>query len=54
MYTITNDQLKLVKKALTLLEAKLGGSSTIAELEISVEAFNAYDDIIDNQEISND
>ena len=54
MYTITNDQLKLIKQALTLLETKLKGEHTIAELETLVEAFNSYDDIIDNQEVSND
>lgn len=54
MYTITKDQLKLIKQALTLLEAKLEGPHTIVELETLVEAFNAYDDIIDNQEVSND
>jgi len=54
MYTITNDQLKLIKKALTLLEAKLEGPHTIVELETLVEAFNSYDDVIDNQEVSND
>ena len=54
MYTITNDQLKLIKKALTLLEDKLDFPHTIVELETLVEAFNAYDDIIDNQEVSND
>jgi hypothetical protein len=54
MYTITNDQLKLIKQALTLLEAKLEGPHTIVELETLVEAFNSYDDVIDNQEISND
>jgi hypothetical protein len=54
MFTITNDQLKLIKRALTLLEAKLKGNHTIDELETIVEAFNSYDDIIDNQEVSND
>ena len=54
MHTITNEQLKLIKQALTLLEAKLAGPHTIVEFETLVEAFNAYDDIIDNQEVSND
>ena len=54
MYTITNDQLKLIKQALTLLEEKLKGPHTIVELETLVEAFNSYDDVIDNQEVSND
>ncbi len=53
MYTITNDQLKLIKQALTLLEAKLEGNHTSIELETIVEAFNAYDDVIDNQEVNN-
>jgi len=52
MYTITNNQLKLIKKALTLLEDKLDFPHTIVELETLVEAFNAYDDIIDDQEVS--
>ena len=51
MYTITSDQLKLIKQALTLLEAKLKGNHTIDEFETLVEAFNSYDDVIDNQEI---
>lgn len=54
MYTITNNQLKLIKQALTLLEAKLEGPHTIVELETLVEAFNSYDDVIDNQEVTND
>ena len=54
MYTITNDQLKLIKRALTLLEAKLKGEHDINEFETLVEAFNAFDDIIDNQEVIND
>ena len=54
MHTITNDQLKLIKRALTLLEAKLEGNHTSIELETIVEAFNAYDDVIDNQEVTND
>ena len=52
MYTIKNDQLKLIKQALTLLEAKLSGPHTIDEFETLVEAFNAFDDVIDNQEVS--
>ena len=54
MHTITNEQLKLIKRALTLLEAKLKGEHTIDEFETLVEAFNSYDDVIDNQEVSND
>ena len=54
MYTITNNQLKLIKKALTLLETKLKGEHDINEFETLVETFNAFDDIIDNQEVSND
>jgi len=54
MYTITNNQLKLIKKALSLLEDKLDGPHTIVELETLVEAFNSYDDVIDNQEVIND
>ena len=52
MHTITNEQLKLIKQALTLLEAKLKGKHTIDEFETLVEAFNAFDDVIDNQEVS--
>jgi hypothetical protein len=51
MYTITNQQLKLIKKALYLLDIKINTNHTTQELEILVEAFNAYDDVIDNQEI---
>ena len=54
MYTITNDQLKLIKQALNLLEAKLKSEHTIDEFETLVEAFNSYDDVIDNQEVNND
>jgi hypothetical protein len=54
MHTITDDQLKLIKKALTLLEAKIKGEHDISEFETLVEAFNSYDDVIDNQEVSND
>lgn len=54
MYTIKNDQLKLIKQALTLLEAKLNGQHTIDEFETLVEAFNAFDDVIDNQEVNNE
>jgi hypothetical protein len=52
MHTITIDQLNAIKKALLLLEAKLEGPHTIVELETLVEAFNSYDDVIDNQEVS--
>jgi len=52
MHTITTHQLKAIKKALALLEAKLEGPHTIIELEVLVEAFNAYDEVIDNQEVS--
>ena len=54
MYTISNQQLKLIKQALNLLETKIKGEHTIDEFETLVEAFNSYDDVIDNQEISND
>jgi hypothetical protein len=54
MYTISNQQLKLIKQALTLLETKLKGQHTIDEFETLVEAFNSYDDVIDNQEVIND
>jgi len=54
MYTITNNQLKLIKKALTLLEAKLEKPHTNVELETLEQAFYAYDYIVDDQEISND
>jgi hypothetical protein len=53
MHTITNDQLKAIKKALGLLETKLKGEHTIDEFETLVEAFNSYDDVIDNQEVTN-
>lgn len=51
MFTVTQDQLKLIKQALTLLETKLKGEHDISEFETLVEAFNSYDDIVDNQEI---
>ena len=54
MYTITNDQLKLIKRALTLLETRLKGEHTIDEFETLVKAFNSYDDVIDNQEVNNE
>ena len=52
MYTISNQQLKLIKQALNLLETKIKGEHTLDEFETLVEAFNAYDDVIDNQEVS--
>ena len=54
MHTITSEQLKAIKKALGLLETRLKGEHTLDEFETLVEAFNAYDDVIDNQEVSND
>ena len=47
MYTISNKQLKLIKNALYLLDTKLNKNHTTQELETLVQAFNAYDDVID-------
>ena len=50
MYTITNDQLKAIKRALDLLDVKLLDNPP-AELNTLLDAFEAFDTVLDDQQI---
>ena len=51
MYTITNDQLKAIKRALDLLDVKLLDNHTPAQLNTLLDAFEAFDTVFDDQQI---
>ena len=54
MFTITNDQLKAIKRALDLLDVKLLDNHTPAQLNTLLDAFEAFDTVFDDQEIEGD
>jgi len=49
MHTITENQLKVIKRALDLLDAKLLDNHTPAQLNVLLDAFEAFDTILDDQ-----
>ena len=51
MFTITNDQLKAIKRALDLLDVKLLDNHTPAQLNTLLDAFEAFDTVLDDQQI---
>ena len=51
MHTITTDQLKAIKKALDLLDVKLLDNHTPAQLNTLLDAFEAFDIVLDDQMI---
>jgi hypothetical protein len=54
MYTITPIQLGQIKRAIDLLDAKLLDNHTPTQLQTLLDAFEAFDTVLDNQEVSND
>ena len=54
MFTITNDQLKAIKRALDLLDVKLLDNHTPAQLTTLLNAFEAFDTVFDDQQIEGD
>ena len=49
MHTISENQLKAIKRALDLLDIKLLDNHTPAQLNTLLEAFEAFDTVLDDQ-----
>lgn len=49
MHTITENQLKAIKRALDLLDVKLLDNHTPAQLNTLLDAFEAFDTVLDDQ-----
>jgi hypothetical protein len=49
MHTITENQLKAIKKALDLLDVKLLDNHTPTQLNTLLDAFEAFDTVLDDQ-----
>ena len=52
MHTISIEQLKAIKRALDLLDIKLLDNHTPAQLNTLLDAFEAFDIVLDDQEVS--
>jgi hypothetical protein len=52
MHTILIEQLKAIKRALDLLDIKLLDNHTPAQLNTLLDAFEAFDIVLDDQEVS--
>jgi hypothetical protein len=51
MHTITEHQLKAIKKALDLLDVKLLDNHTPTQLNTLLDALEAFDTVLDDQSI---
>jgi hypothetical protein len=49
MHSITTDQLKAIKRALDLLDVKLLDNHTPAQLNMLLDALEAFDTVLDDQ-----
>jgi hypothetical protein len=54
MHSITTDQLKAIKRALDLLDVKLLDNHTPAQLNMLLDALEAFDIVLDDQMIEGD
>jgi hypothetical protein len=54
MHSITRDQLKAIKRALDLLDVELFDYLTPAQLNMLLNAFEAFDTVLDDQMIEGD
>ena len=51
MHSISTDQLKAIKRALDLLDVKLLDNHTPPQLNMLLDAFEAFDTVLDDQMI---